>query len=266
MKNNKKVFIIVGFLIFLFLSLIIILVLNKKNILNSNPSSTTKEIELDPKNYAPALASSLSYFNNCNTGYKFDFGNKDKIEYNDLSTDFIYNTVYNYLYNQNKIKITKSDNPNKEAILSETNYIEEEFSLDDFLSAYQYLYGIKSQDIKYENSFKIGQYIFTLNNNKFYTKKTSSPNCFSNNTTNYLLVNQKLGKDFIEITYIVYYSKHEYADNVMNEYAVNIDNGEIICKTSNVNSTENINKLTKYSFTFIKKGNNYIFNNITKSK
>ena len=160
--KTKKVIIVISILITLLRCLRVYILISKKQSIkdNNNTSTSTKvneEISLDPEIYSSVLISSLRFYNTCNTGYTFDFSSKQKIEYKDLNKDFIYNTIYNYLTVQNKLKITKANNNGNSGFLTETNYTEELVSLHDFLLAYQTLYGIKSNYIKYEDSFNIGE-------------------------------------------------------------------------------------------------------------
>ena len=269
MKNNKKLIIIVFIVILLLISLIVItLVFKNKDKLNNNDkntSTTTKEnIKIDPEVYSSVILVSLSSFDNCNTGYTFDFSTKDKLEYKDLNKDFIYNTVYNYLNVQKKINETTS--ASKGVTLSETNFVEETFSLNDFLLAYQTLYGIESKNIKYEKSFNIGDYIYELNSqNNYYTKKTSSPNCVTDNLVKYVLTKSTITEEKIELTYILYYSVYALEDTLV-EYATNKKDGTKICNAYFVNNEDNNTKFTKYKFTFVRKDQSYIFDNVVLAK
>lgn len=270
--KTKKVIIVISILISLLICLIVYILIAKKQSIkdNNNTSTTTKvkeEISLDPEIYSSVLISSLRFYNTCNTGYTFDFSSKQKIEYKDLNKDFIYNTIYNYLTVQNKLKITKANNNGNSGFLTETNYTEELVSLNDFLLAYQTLYGIKSNDIKYEDSFNIGEYKYELNNQKdYYTKKTSSPNCFVNNIEHYVLTDQNITKDKIELTYILYYSIYEFENDNVISYATNKKDGIKICDTLSIINNENYSKFTKYKFVFVKKDQTYIFDYITLVK
>lgn len=271
MKNNKKLIIIISILVLLLISLIVFLLVfkNKDKLNNSDKStSTTKEsIKIDPEVYSSVLLVSLRSFNNCKTGYTFDFTSKERLEYKDLSKDFIYNTIYNYLKVQKKIEIKNSTTNSTSAVLTEDNYQEETFSLNDFLLAYQTLYGIESKDIKYDNSFNIGDYKFELNSqNNYYTKKISSPNCMVNNVEKYVLTDQSSTKDKIELTYILYYSIYEFENNELNEYATNKKDGTKICNAYLVNNEDNNTKFTKYKFTFVRKDQSYIFDNVALAK
>lgn len=270
MKHNKKIIIIVSVLIFLLLSLIVFLLIVKNNAISNNNKTlktTTKEVEeltVDPEIYSSILETILHSYNNCNTGYTFNFTSADKIEYKYLSKQFIYNTVYNYLNVQKRIEKNKVIKDNNNALLSETNFIEETFSLNDFLLAYQTLYGIQLKDIKYDNSFSIGDYKFELNSqNNYYTKKTISPNCISNNVEKYVLIGKSLSKDIIELTYILYYTIYDFENNKLSEYATNQKDGAKICEAEFVNNDDNNTKFTKYKFTFLRNGQTYIFDSVT---
>ena len=276
MKNNNKnkaIIIIVSILVILLICLIAFLLIVKINgSLNNNKTSNTttkekEELSLDPEIYSSVLLASLRTYNNCNTGYTFDFTSKDKIEYKDLNKDFIYNTVYNYLNIQKRIEKNQNKNDNNDAVLSETNFVEETFSLNDFLLAYQTLYGIESKNIKYDNSFNIGDYKFELNSqNNYYTKKISSPNCMVNNVEKYVLTDQSSTKDKIALTYILYYSIYEFENNELNEYATNKKDGTKICNAYLVNNEDNNTKFTKYKFNFVRKDQSYIFDNVALAK
>ena len=137
-NNDNKTVIIVGILVLLLFSLILCLIIFKNNNkINSNnnnnkPNTTNKkkEIDVDPENYSSVFLVAYHSFNNCNTGYIFDFNSNNKLELKDLSNDFIYNTIYNYLKIQNKISIIKQSGTDETNRLSETNYIEERITLE----------------------------------------------------------------------------------------------------------------------------------------
>lgn len=268
MNTKKSLIIIIPIVISLIFLIIFILYLQKITTDDKNPTITTS-VTTKPRNVEPAIFafvfnSSLQSFNNCNTGYIFDFSTKDKLEYNDLDDDFIYNTVYNYLRINNKIKKTNSNKSINSMIVSDNNYVEEEISLNDFLNAYEKLYGIPLKDINIKNNFSIGDYNYDLNSqNVYYSKKTKPLNCLVNNTVAYLLKEQNATESKIELTYIVFYSIFEYINNNVEPYATNKKDGEKICSGDKVSSPEYIDNFAKYKFTFIYKDNNYVFDNVT---
>ncbi len=271
MKNNKKLIIIISVVVLLLISLIVFLVVfkNKDKLSNNDKSTstTTKEsIEINPEIYSSVLLVSLRSFNNCNTGYTFDFTSKDKLEYKDLSKDFIYNTIYNYLKVQKKIDVKNSSTNSTSAILTEDNYQEETFSLNDLLFAYHTLYGFKTSDINYDKSFNIGDYKYELNSeNNYYTKKTSSPNCIANNIAKYVLSESVISDEKIVLTYILYYTVYSLEDTLV-EYATNKLNGDKICNAFFVNDDKYSTNFTKYKFTFVRSDLTYIFDNVTLVK
>lgn len=273
-NNDNKTVIIVGILVLLLFSLILCLIIfknnNKINSNNNNKPNTTnkkKEIDVDPENYSSVFLVSYHSFNNCNTGYIFDFNSNNKLELKDLSNDFIYNTIYNYLKIQNKISIIKQSGTDETNRLSETNYIEERITLNDFLYAYQTIYGTQINNIKYEKLFYIGDYKFELNDeNIYYSKKTVSPNCVKNNRVNYTLKTKNITEEKIELTYIVFYTIYKYENDNVKAYATNKKDGNIICDSLKVTDNDNIGNFQQYKFTFTKKDNIYIFNNITLVK
>jgi uncharacterized protein YkuJ len=269
MKNNKKIIIIVSILILLLLSLIIysIIIKNNKDLnSNSHTTTTTKESNLnpDPEIYSTVILTSLKSFNNCDTGYAFDFSSKNKLEYKDLNKEFIYNTIYNYLKTQQKIDIFNSDSESNTNVVTNNNYIEEKISLNDFLLTYQTLYGVSLDNINYDDVFSIGEYEYKLDNeNIYYTKKTTTLNCLKNNRVNYRLISENVENDKIELTYIIYYSIFAYENEDLKEYATNQKDGEKICEADYVNNDDNNNKFTKYKFTFVRNGQTYIFDSVT---
>lgn len=270
MKNNTKIMPIIIIIITILILLIIYILFFKKSVNNESPTTSTTTIitkkvnNVDPAASATTMLYTLQSFNNCNTGYILDFSSKNKLEYNDLNNDFIYNTIYNYLKYNKKIKRTNSNQNTSSMIVSDNNYVEEEISLNDFLNAYEKLYGISTKDIKYENHFSIGAYNYDLNaNNIYYSKKTKPLNCLVNNTVAYLLHEQNATESKIELTYIVFYSIFEYKNNNVEPYATNKKDGEKICSGDKVSNPEYINNFAKYKFTFIYKDYSYVFDNVT---
>ena len=99
MKNNKKIMPIILIIIAILILLIIYILFLKKSVNNESPTTSTTTIitkkvnNVDPAASATTMLYTLQSFNNCNTGYILDFSSKDKLEYNDLNNDFIYNTI-----------------------------------------------------------------------------------------------------------------------------------------------------------------------------
>lgn len=253
---KKKNIIIILFIILVGLLVYFFLMKDNKN--NEKP---TEELV---KNHELVISTAFSKLGLCSTGIYFDFTNKDKFTFNDLDETMIYHILYNYLLLNNKIEI--ESNSNGDAIFSESNNRVERIKKRDLEDAFKVLFGKKAfKNFEFKESFIVDIYEFNLVKDIYFTNKTESYFCHNDYQSNYYLVDKKTTDNKLILEYALYYSKFEFANNELKEYALYKPSDEYkICSVEDIE--DNIGGFERYYYTFTFDGENYIFDNITLVK
>lgn len=97
------------------------------------------------------FVSAFTIVNVCTPKISFDFDNDNKLEYKDLSYEFIINSVYNYLYGQGKIEKRFLD-----------NNVMESFTKKDFINGFNVIFGSNNK-LELPESLTIMDEAYTYN-------------------------------------------------------------------------------------------------------
>ena len=265
-KNNKGLVWLIVILIILVLGLVGYIIYDKtikddNQLLNNNTTTTTTKVETNiPEIYegiyidesieddeirnAYALISNLGFMT---SGYEWNFGNKTKLLFDDLSEEEKMKMIFVNLVINKKVKYdSMTVDGYKYIILSE-----------DLENAVKDVFG--NNTFEFNKDFTHNSCTLTLNDENGYDVE-----CYGagreDDSEDYLIYDMKKNNNTIEINVAYYYEIFEHAGDNPGIYYNTEMLEEKICNSDEVEN--NINKLQQYKFTFVNDGNNYIFDNI----
>ena len=202
MKHNKKIIISILFVIVLSLS---IYGCDKKNQTTPTPKPSENKTEKATYDENETIAY-FSNFGSCSSGYGLSFQGKKTLNYSDLPSTIVNNTLYNYLKYSKKVE---SNN----VLINETtedNPKISKFSKSDLEAAIKHLYGNVEYDMS--STLELGDYSFQYDGSKdFVYENTSIVSC-GNKKLDAYSVNSIYEEDNKLYVNIIYYNQ-EYKMN-----------------------------------------------------
>ena len=223
-------------------------------------TTTTKSLEPSDKpygNYNDAddikkiLSTSFTLYGKCESGKEFSLNNNEATV-NDLTEENIYHILFGYISAYETYTRTNKEN-------SEVEY---KINRDDLLEAAEALFGRNYRNtLTLKDSFEIYGTKFTLSKN-VYTGVIKTDGCLAGKNPNYYLVDSNLDGNHYYLDFALYYLEYELKDNALTSKVYNSkDSTNVICKEEDI--SKNTNSLTKYRFSFIREGENFILEKIT---